>query len=281
MSIKKIQIIPIIKYFFLSLLAGSIVIIPLWIVIVNSLKDMRESAQGGLGLPGEGGYHFFENYSFVIMESDFLRALGNTLFILVISVVIMLLLSSMSAWYLARIKTKWSFILFMVLISAIFVSPAIVTSIKLYRTLHIYGSYFSMVLWYTAHFSSFGIFILTGFVKTIPIELEDSARIDGCSEIGLFFRIIFPLLKPALATVSIFYIYFIYADFIGPFYLLQDSERWTLMINMFSFLSQYENFPHWQYVFSYIVITSILPIAVFLYFQKYITSGLTLGALKD
>jgi raffinose/stachyose/melibiose transport system permease protein len=276
---KTVPAITVFKYIILSITALVTMIIPFWILVINSFKPLKEAQKMGLGLPHE--WKIIENYSIVIKKGNFLGGLLNTILVTVISIFLILLFSSMASWIFARGKSRIFSVLYYISVSGILIPIAMIPAIWILKDLRIYGNYIGLILFYCGVFIPFSIFFITGFVKTIPIELEEAARIDGCSVIGIFFRIILPLLEPVIATVSIFLVLFIWNDFYTPFYLLNSSKRYTLTMGLFSFSNSNMFQLNWHLIFADIIIVSMPLIIFYFILQKRIVSGLMGGALKQ
>ncbi len=275
---KKAIILEVFKYFFVAVFAFFIVIFPLWTVVVNSGKPLAEAKLLTAGLPEHS--QFIENYSVALSEGNYFRTFLNTLFITVTCVVIIIFLGSLAAWVFARNKSRLVNILYFVAITGILIPAPIVTSLKLLKSLHIYGGYPGLILFYIGVFMSFAIFFITGFIKTIPKELEEAAKIDGCSHIGIYFRIILPLLVPVIATSSIILVLMIWNDFIYALYLLRSSSDWTLTLGLFNFSSKVFRQVNWHLVYANVVLVS-LPLLIFYFIaQRWIISGIMRGGVK-
>lgn len=127
---------------------------------------------------------------------------------------------------------------------------------------------------------AFSIFFTTGFIKSIPRDLEDSARIDGCSNVKVFFKIILPLLKPVTVTIIVFLTLFIWNDFIYPFYFLRTTSQYTLVLGLYSFFSSYSYSFNWHLIFADLVLVSLPLIIAYFFAQKLVVSGIMAGAVK-
>lgn len=268
----------VIKYFIVGCIALLFVIVPLWVVLVNSFKPLREANLINIQLPEQ--WQLIENYTEVIRDGRLIRGFFNTTFLTIVSVSVMLIFGSMAAWYFARNKRKSTTLLYFISILAILIPPTIVTNIRLLKVLNIYGSYVGLICFYVGSFLSFCIFFTTGFIKNIPYQLEESARIDGANHFTVFFKIIFPLLKPILVTSSIFLVLFIWNDFIYPLYFLRDSSKWTLVLGLYNFVSKFYHHMSWNLIFADVLLVS-LPLLIFYFIaQKKIIGGIMAGAVK-
>jgi raffinose/stachyose/melibiose transport system permease protein len=268
----------ILRYVLLIAFAIVAVFIPLWLVVVNSFKPLGEANELGLNLPVQ--WNLIENYSTVIDKGKLQLGLVNTLAVVIPSIVGIVLFGALASWVFARSKGRTTSLLYYLSISGILIPPAIVTSIQVLKAFSGLGPRVELVLFYMGAFMSFGIFLITGFVKTIPIELEEAARIDGAGPLGVFFRIILPLLKPVLVTAAFILLIFMWNDFFYAFFFLRGSDQRTLMLGLFNFVSGVEFQVRWNLVFADVVLVSLPLIVLFMIAQRQIVTGL-LGATLD
>lgn len=275
---RRIKTLDLIKFIIVGIFAILTVIFPLWIVIINSMKNLKESEQLGIGLPSQ--WQFIQNYKHIIIQGRLAVGFLNSLLVTGVSIFIILLFTSLAAWVYARSKSKVISFFYYLSISAILIPPAIVTSIRVLKFLHIYGNSFGLIIFYIGIFMSFALFLITGFIKTIPIELEESARIDGCSTLRIFFNIIFPLLSPIIVTTSIILTLGIWNDFFYPFFILKKSSQWTLPMGLYNFISYFAFQTNWNYVFADVVLVSLPLVIVYFIGQRRILSGIMGGAIK-
>lgn len=246
--------------------------VPLWIVLINSVKSIGEANALGLGLPDE--WRLVENYSTVVEQGRAWQGLRNTLLVTIPSVVGIVALGGLASWVFARTRHRAVSLLYFLTISGILIPPAVVTSIQVLKALTFHGTPFGLILFYMGVFMSFGVFLITGFVKTIPIELEEAARIDGAGSFTVFTRIIAPLLSPVLVTASFILVLFIWNDFFYPFFILRGNEQRTLTLGLFNFVSGYQYQIRWNLVFADVVLVSLPLIGLFVLVQRRIVAGL-------
>lgn len=255
-------------------LAG-VVLIPFLIILVNSFKGIREAALFQLTLPKEW---VFTNYVTVFRQANVLRGFKNS-FLLAGSVVFFVnFLASMAAFIIQRREsrfTRWAYYTFII---GLIMPVSIVPTIKLLMDLKLHGTYFGIIMYYTGVMLPFALFLLTGFMKSIPRELDEAAIIEGAGPFRLYTHIILPLLKPALITVTIIVTISVWNDFFGPFYLVTDSRKWTIVLQIFSFVTLYST--HWGVVFAFMVIVVSPVLLIYLLLQRYIIEGLVAGSLK-
>ncbi|MGD0726849.1 MAG: carbohydrate ABC transporter permease [Spirochaetia bacterium] len=252
--------------------------LPLVMVVNYSFKTKRELYIGNpLALPHSPNLN---NYVTAFDRLDLGRTFVNTLVYTVLSVVILGLLSGAAAWAIARNRTrffKFSYVYFIIGIlipyQALFL-PIYIIGYSLHLTNTIYG----VVLMYVATGMSFGVFLMTSFMSTVPVELEEAARIDGCSVYRTYFRVVMPLLTPAIATLIIMQAFLIWNDYLMASLFVSDSSRRTLTLSMQNLFSQQTS--DYTSAMAAIVI-SALPISIlFVSLQKYFIKGMTAGAVK-
>lgn len=269
----------IITYVFL-ILAFLTFIFPFVLMIVNSFKSNGEILESPFALPHTINFsHFGE----VIKKMDFLVTFTNSLVITVASIVLILLFSSMTAYYLVRNNNKFSTIFFSILVASMII-PFQSIMIPL---MYIYGAKLNLIetmpiplliIFYAGFGSALTVFFYHGFIKSIPLELEEAALIDGCTRKQTFFKIVFPMLGPTSMTVAILNTMWIWNDYLLPSLVLNKEDLYTMPIKMKVFNGTYMN--NWELLIPALLIT-ILPILI-VYFigQKLIIEGVTQGAIK-
>mgnify|MGYP002620165971 FL=1 len=258
-----------------AILCALVIVIPFFMILVNSFKGIRESAQFGLSLPTQW---VFDNYKQVFETGNILRGFKNSLLISGLTVFCVNLLASMAAFVIQRRDSKFVRAVFYLFILGLIVPVSIVPTIKLMGDLGIKGSYFSLVMYYSAVLLPFSVFLLVGFMKSIPRELDEAALIEGCGFFRLYFRIILPLLVTVLVTVTIVVVVSVWNDFFGPFYLMTDSTKWTIVLQIFNFVTMYST--NWGVVFAFMVMVVSPVLLIYFLLQRYIIDGLTAGSVK-
>lgn len=265
-----------------------IILAPFLLVVVNSAKSSADIITSPISLPEYWG-QIFTNLSNVIHNQNFnyWNSFFSSLLITAVSLLLLTVFSSMAAWVLVRNKTKWSSFIFMLFVSAM-VIPFQVVMLPLLSTFretsNLFGiqmlqSYKGIIFAYLGFGGSMSVFILHGFVKGIPYELEEAAWIDGCSPEGTFFRIIFPLLKPVQVTVLILNGIWIWNDYLLPSLMLGLNGRIkTLPVAVSSFVGSYVK--QWDLILSAALLAMIPIIILFLFAQKQIIQGMVDGAIK-
>ncbi|WP_284645628.1 carbohydrate ABC transporter permease [Paenibacillus silviterrae] len=259
----------------IALACAMVIIIPFFMILVNSFKDIRESALFGLTLPST--WHF-SNYADTFSQANIFRGFKNSILISLSVVVCVNLLASMAAFVIQRRDDKLLRAAYYTFIMGLIVPVSIVPTIKLMGDLHIRGTYFSLVMYYTAVLLPFAVFLLVGFMKSIPRELDEAALLEGCSHFRLYWQVVLPLLLTVLVTVTIVVMVSVWNDFFGPFYLMTDSTKWTIVLQIFNFVTMYST--NWGVVFAFMVIVVTPVLFVYLLLQRFIIDGLTAGSLK-
>ncbi|MFC4388138.1 carbohydrate ABC transporter permease [Gracilibacillus marinus] len=256
---------------------GILFLIPFYFVIINSLKGFSAILLDAAAWPKE---FLFSNYTTVWEVLNFPKAFLNSLFITIFSIIGIVLISSMAAWKMVRTPGRISSILFILFVSAMVIpfQAVMIPLVKLGGMIGIMNSIPGIVMMYFGFGVSLSLFLYHGFVKTIPLEIEESAKVDGCTQFGVFWRIVFPLLKPITITVVILNTLWIWNDYLLPLLVLQDAELRTIPLATSSFFAQYTK--QWDMGLAGLVL-GIAPIIIFfLFLQKHIIKGIAAGSIK-
>jgi raffinose/stachyose/melibiose transport system permease protein len=251
--------------------------VPFWLVITTASKPRAEALEPDLSAPGT--WQLLENVSTVVEDGDMWAAFLGSLLVMVPSVLLVLLLGSMAAWILARRSSRVFAVVYALSISGIVLPPAVVTIVLLLRQLGLAGTPVGMIGVYTGMYLSTVIFFVTGFVRTIPTELEEAARVDGASPTRVFFQIVLPLLRPVLATATILICLYIWNDVFYALFVV-GGRLDTLPLNLFQVASAGLYLQNWHLIFAYIIVMSLPLLIVFTIAQRRIISGITGGAVK-
>jgi raffinose/stachyose/melibiose transport system permease protein len=260
------------------LLVAVVIGIPLWLVVVTSAKSQGDALNPSLALPADG-WHFFDNYRHAFTDGRVIQAFLGSVSIVLPAVILVLLFGSMASWVLARRSSAWLSTIYAVAISGIVIPPAVITLVLLLRQISLAGTLAGMVLVYVGIYMSTAIFFITGFIRTIPHELEEAARVDGAGPGRIFFTIILPLLRPVLATATILICLYIWNDVFFAFFVV-GGRMDTLPLNLFQVASAGVYLNNWNLIFAYVVQMSIPLLVVFVVAQRRIISGITGGAVK-
>ncbi len=267
---------------FFFIVAGVLAVLyafPFVMVLLNSVKDKREVRNDPLAWPTEWKW---ENFTEAIDRMDYWQALGNSVIITVLSVSAIIITSSMLAYYLARSKTKFSAVTFLILVASMIVpfQALMIPFVGLFgeRGLGLPGNQFTIAFFYVGFGVALSTFLYHGFITNIPFELDEAAGMDGASPFRTFRSIIFPMLGPVTATVAIINALWIWNDFLLPSVVLLDNEQKTIPLRTFVFYGNYTS--DYGLAMAGLVI-SILPIVVFYFvMQRQIIAGISAGAVK-
>ena len=251
-------------------------LIPLLLIVVNALKDSNSASYMNLSLP-KGGIQW-QNFILVIEKGKLLNSFINSIIYSGGSVLLCVILASMAAYVLSRNTKKLNKVLYMFIVLGITMPINYVALAKVMMFLQINNTRIGIVLLYTAMQLPSSVFLIHGFVAKIPIELDEAAVLDGCGPLRLFFSVILPLLKPAVATVIVLTFLNTWNEFVSPLYFLSSSTKWPMTLSVYNFFGMY--FQDWNLVCADILLTSLPVILVYLLGQKYIVSGMTAGSVK-
>ena len=261
-------------------LVSIVFVAPIFIVLINSMKSKTFINLETFKLPTEESYVGLENYKTAITQYDFLKAVGWTLFITVFSVAVILICCSMTAWFITRVKNVFTKMIYLLCVFSM-VIPFQMVMFTLSGTadsLHL-NTPWGIVIVYLGFGAGLAVFMFTGFVKSIPVEVEEAAMIDGCSPLRTFFCVVVPMMKPTFSSVGILEAMWIWNDFLLPYLVLDIKEFKTISI-----VIQYMKGSYGRVDMGAIMaclIMAIIPVVVFyLCAQKYIVKGVAAGAVK-
>ena len=254
-----------------------VVLFPLYIMIINSFKDKRSIYTNTFRLPEQWN---FSNYTDVLAGGDFLIYFKNSLVVVLLSLFLMLVLGSMASYALAHWRGKWSTIVYFFLIAGMMM-PIKIASIRLMeiiRTLGLMNSIWALIPIYVAMGLPIAVFVLTEFIRQIPDELSEAARIDGCGRFNILLRIILPMLKPAIATVAIYNLIPFWNDLWFPLIFISDEESKTLLLGVTRLFGQYQT--DWSKVLAVLVLASLPVLMLYLIMSRQFIRGMIAGAVK-
>lgn len=252
---------------------------PVFIIVINSLKIKFSINADPFSLPNNDTFTGLENYIVGIESTGFLTAVFWSLFITVFSVLAILIFTSMTAWYIVRVKSKFTSILYYAFVFSMIV-PFQMVMFTMSKTANVLmlDNPFGIILIYLGFGSGLSVFLFTGFIKTVPLAIEEAATIDGCGTLRLFWQVVFPLLKPTAITVAILNTMWIWNDYLLP-YLVIGSDYKTIPIAVQYLKGGYGSVD--MGALMAMLVLSIIPVVVFyLIGQKYIIKGVAAGAVK-
>lgn len=253
--------------------------VPFYFMAITGFKGQFELFSGGSVFAFPRQFNF-DNYQSVLFNSPFFTYLGNSILIVTVSVVLILLLSAMASYVFARIRFRFSRALFLLIIAGL-VIPLHVTLIPVYlltRQIGLYNSLWALLGPYVAFNLPLSIFILTEFMRTIPRELEEAARIDGSGAFGTFWRIILPLSTPGLATLAIYNAVILWNEFVFAFVLITTPNQRPLPLAIWEYQGEYSmNIPA---IMAVLTLSALPLIMIYIVGQERVIKGMMAGALK-
>ncbi len=266
--------------FIFLIFLSALFLFPIFVVLVNSFKTKFSIMGSPFSLPDAETFAGLDNYITGVKSAGIIGAFGRSAFITVMSVIAIVFFTSMTAWYLVREKSFLSRI-----ISGMFVFSMIVPfQMVMYTMTYVvtktgFNNPVGIIFVYLGFGAGLSVFMLSGFVKSIPVELEEAAEIDGCSPVQTFFRIVFPILKPTAITVAILNAMWIWNDYLLP-YLILGSRYKTLPVAIQIAMQGAYGSVNWG-GFMAMLVLAIVPIIIFyLFSQRYIIEGVIAGAVK-
>ncbi len=265
------------KYGFLYILL-LIYLFPFYLVFINSFKSRKEIISNPLGFISKMNLSNFVN---AFKRMSYLDAFINSLIITTISVLIIALFSSMTAYFFVRYKWKINKFLFLLMVTSMLIpfQSIMIPLVRIYgATLKLLDNKWILIYMYMGFGSSLSVFVYHGFIKSIPLELEEAAMIDGCTRVQTFFRIVLPLLRSTTLTLIILNVLWIWNDFLLPSLVLISKVNRTLPLSTFYFHGTYTS--DYGLLMAGLLLTIIPVIVFFLLMQKHIISGIMQGAIK-
>ena len=262
----------------LTILLALLFLTPFYFVLVNSVKSLGEIMVDAASFPVKT---LFTNYSKVWDIIRFPKVLGNSVLITFVSVAGIVLLSSMTAYRLVRRPTLFNRLLFTAFISAMIIpfQSIMLQLVRVTSLLELRGHLPGIVVCYLGFGMSLSVFLFHGFIKTVPLEIEEAAVVDGCSPYGVFVRIVFPLLKPIVMTVVILNSLWIWNDYLLPVLIIgSNKDLTTIPLAVTRFFGQFTK--QWDLALAGLTMSVAPVIAIFILLQKYIVEGIVAGSLK-
>lgn len=263
----------------LALVVAAIVfLVPFAFIILTAGKEQTEAGALDFTLPSE--WRFWENVSEVLTARDgiVVTALKNSFILTVVSVALIVFVCSMVAFVSQRRKDRMSTLVNVLVVAGLIIPPAVVPTIFVLQGIGLFKTLLGLILIELAFAIPFAVIVLRAFIGTIPREIDEAAIIDGASPMTLFFKVIFPLIRPAVITVVVVSSVFIYNDFVNPLYFLPGDENATVQLTLFNFQSQFGT--RWNLLFMDVLLITIPPLIMFILFSRKIVSGLAAGAVK-
>ena len=266
--------------FFVLLTLSVLFLVPIIIVIINSFKSRIYISSQPLKLPNAETFVALENYINGVTSSAFFSAFLRSLFITVVSVILIVLFASMAAWYIVRSNSKITKgIYYMLVFSMIVPFQMVMYTMTYVANRANLDNLFGITFVYLGFGAGLSVFMLCGFIKSIPLEIEEAAMIDGASPIQAFFTVVFPMLKPTAITVAILNTMWIWNDYLLPYLVLGSDKKTIPVAIQLAMQGAYGSTDYGG--FMAMLVLAIVPIIIFYIFcQKYIIKGVVAGAVK-
>ncbi|ANF95437.1 carbohydrate ABC transporter permease [Paenibacillus bovis] len=259
------------------ILLGLVFLIPFYFLIINSVKSFGDILSNSASWPQQ---FVWSNYVDAWKAIDFPSALKNSLIVTIVSNLLLVLISAMAAYQMVRHPSRFNRILYFVLVAAMVIpfQSIMLPLMEMASAYRLSNSMLGLIVSYLGFGAPLSIFLFHGFVKNVPLEIEQAARVDGSNRYGVFFRIVCPLMMPMFVTVIILNTLWIWNDYLLPSLMLSSPEMRTIPLATYSFFGQYTK--QWDMALPALVL-GITPIIIFfLFLQRYIIQGITAGSVK-
>ncbi|MCS3843556.1 raffinose/stachyose/melibiose transport system permease protein [Microbacterium sp. AK031] len=264
----------------IAILASIVVfIVPFAFIFLTAVKNPAEASLFEFSLPAQGWF-LWENIVTVLQTRDWMlvTAFINSTVLTVASVAIMVVFAAMVGYILQRRKSRWNHVINVFVLAGLIVPPAVVPTIWVLQGIGLFKTMPGMILIEATFGLSFCILLFRAFISTIPRELDEAAVIDGAGPLRLFFTVVMPLLKPVAITVIVVQSVAVFNDFTGPLYFLPGDANATVQLTLYNFQSQAVS--QWNLLFMNILLITIPPLVMYIFFNRQIVAGMTSGAVK-
>ncbi|WP_207455378.1 carbohydrate ABC transporter permease [Herbiconiux sp. SYSU D00978] len=253
-------------------------LVPFAFIVLTASKSQQEASLLQFTLPTQ--WQFFENLAAVVETRDgiILRAFLNSTILTVASVAIMVVLAAMVGYVLQRRQSRWNPVVNLLVLAGLIIPPAVVPTIFLLQSLGLFKTMPGLIAVHVAFGLSFCILLFRAFVAGIPRELDEAALLDGASPLRLFFSVIFPLLRSVIVTVIVVQAVTVFNDFTYALYFLPGEENATVQLTLYNFQSQGLN--QWNLLFMDVLLITVPPLIMYIFFNRQIVAGMTSGAVK-
>jgi raffinose/stachyose/melibiose transport system permease protein len=253
-------------------------VVPFAFVVLTAVKDRQQASLLDFSWPAH--FHFVQNFVDVVEARDYMLiiALINSTILTVASVAVLVVLAAMVAFVLQRRRTRWTPLVNFLVLAGLIIPPAVVPTIWVLQKLGLFGTMPGLILVEIAFGLSFCVLLFRAFIATIPRELDEAAIIDGAGPLRLFFRVILPLLRSVVITVVVVQSVTVFNDFTNPLYFLPGDQNATVQLTLYNFSSQFST--QYNLLFMNILLITIPPLIMFLFFNRRIVAGMTAGAVK-
>lgn len=277
-TLRKTRSLSALRYAGLCLFAVPWIALPLWMIIVNSFKTEGEASVPSVKWPTH--WAVGDNFSTVFHQGHYLVGLRNSMLVAVPTIIVVLLLGSMAAWSYARSQSRSLKFTYYATSLSIVLPPAIIPTVFVLQHLNLNGGAAGYMLTVAGTRLGIVIFLVTGFIRALPLDMEEAAKIDGASHWQIYTRIVLPMLSPILFVGGIILVISIWNDFYFALFLLQGPSNATLPLTLYQFATSSTVSIRWNLVFTHVLLTSLPLILTYLVLQRRVLAGLTEGGVK-
>ncbi len=260
------------------LLSVIVFVVPFAFVVLTAVKDRPQASLLDFSWPRH--FQLVQNFIDVVQARDYMVIIAfiNSTILTVASVAIMVVLAAMVAFVLQRRITRWTSLINFLVLSGLIIPPAVVPTIWALQKLGLFQTMIGLILVEVAFGLSFCVLLFRAFIASIPRELDEAAIIDGAGPVRLFFRVVMPLLRSVIVTVIVVQSVAVFNDFTNPLYFLPGDQNATVQLTLYNFSSQFST--SYNLLFMNILLITIPPLIMYVFFNRQIVAGLTSGAVK-
>jgi raffinose/stachyose/melibiose transport system permease protein len=260
------------------ILSVIVFLVPFAFVLLTAIKDRQQASLLDFSWPHQ--FRLVQNFVDVVEARDYMLIIAfiNSTILTVASVTLMVVFGAMVAFILQRRRSRWNGLVNALVLAGLIIPPAVVPTIWVLQKLGLFRTMPGLILVEVAFGLSFVILLFRAFIGTIPRELDEAAIIDGAGPMRLFFRVVLPLLRPVIITSVVVQSVFVFNDFTNPLYFLPGDQNATVQLTLYNFASQYNT--QYNLLFMNILLITIPPLVMFLFFNRQIVAGMTAGAIK-
>lgn len=263
--------------FVVTAILAFLFVYPIYFAVISAFKSNGDILKSPLSFPTE---LYLQNFKDLFAKTDFFTAIWHTVFLTVVSEVLIVLVVPLAAYAIERHKSRSTKFIYLYFTAGMMV-PFHLYMFPLFKEMkvfHIYGTLWGPIICYIAGSVAFGTLLYTSFLKGVPLEIEEAAKIDGCTEFWAFWRVVFPLLGPCTASLIVLNGLGIWNDFLMPYLALPSDQAKTITVAVYSFVGQYT--ARWDIVFAGTLISLVPALIIYVCLQKYFVKGIMSGAAK-
>lgn len=259
-------------------LASVIFVLPFVFIFLTAAKTRQEASRLTFSWPVD--WQLWDNFLQVLQTRNYLLLLAyfNSTVITVFAVTLLVLFGAMVGYVLQRRSSRWNTVVYGFVLAGLMIPPAVVPTIWVLQSIGLFKTITGMIFIQVAYGLAFSVLLFRSFIATIPRDLDEAALIDGATPLQIFFRVILPLLKPVTVTVIVVQSITIFNDFTNPLYYLPGRENVTVQLTLYNFQGQFQT--QFNLLFMNILLVTIPPLIVYIFFNRQIVAGMTAGAVK-